>query len=96
MVNVARYYHHEIVRVGGQEDDICNNVRMGLDITMATNYKPESLMMSPIGVQSSARKDPSNRKRSSSINAPLPPNKRPCSSSPMKRAESSVSMCHHF
>ena len=85
VVNVARYYYHETVRVGGQEDDIYNNVRKRLDITRATDYKPEGLMMSPIGVQSSARKDQSNsRKRSSSINAPLPPNKRPCSSSPMK------------
>ncbi len=39
--NVARYFHYETVRVGGQDDDIRANVRKGLDITKATNYKPE-------------------------------------------------------
>ena len=87
MVNVARYYHHETVYVGSKEDDICNNVRKGLDITRATNYK-EDLMMPPrpVGVKISARKGrSSSRKRSSSYtNAPLPPSKRTCSGSPPK------------
>jgi len=87
VVNVARYYHHGTVRVGGQDDDIFN-IRKGLDITKATNYKPEGLMMPPrlAGVQGSTRKGrSSSRKRSSSCSAPLPPGKRPCSTSPTKR-----------
>ncbi|KAH0550889.1 hypothetical protein GP486_007747 [Trichoglossum hirsutum] len=40
VVNVARYYHHETVCVGGMEDDIQNNVRKGLDIGDAANYGP--------------------------------------------------------
>ena len=90
VVNVARYHHHETVRVGGQDDDIRTNVRKGLDITRATNYKPEGRMMPPstAGVQGSTGKGQStsisstSRKRSS--NAPLPPSKRTCSSSPIK------------
>ena len=35
MINVARYYHHETVRVGGKDDDIRSNIRVGLDITKA-------------------------------------------------------------
>jgi Fungal protein kinase len=47
VVNMARYYHYKIVYIGGKEDDICNNIRKGLDITRATNYKLEDLMMYP-------------------------------------------------
>lgn len=36
VVNVARYYYHETVRVGGKVDDILSNVRKGLDVTQAT------------------------------------------------------------
>ncbi|KAF2475021.1 uncharacterized protein BDR25DRAFT_301533 [Lindgomyces ingoldianus] len=90
VVNVARYYHHETVCVGGQDDDIRVNVRRGLDITKAKYYRPESLMPPPstagrrvsrIGRSSSV----AGRKRSSSCTgAPLPPTKRTCSSSPTK------------
>ena len=45
MVNIARYYYYKIVYVGGKEDNICNNVRKGLDIIRAINYKPEDLIM---------------------------------------------------
>jgi hypothetical protein len=89
--NVARYYHHETVRVGGQDDDIRVNVRKGLDITKATNYKPEKLMPPPSRTERRAsRRDGSSstagRKRSSSCTEmPLPPKKRTCSSSPVKR-----------
>jgi hypothetical protein len=34
VMNVARYYHHETVRVGGREDDVDENIRQGLDITL--------------------------------------------------------------
>jgi len=38
--HVARYYHHETVRVGGKDDTIVDNVRKGLDIGEAENaYK---------------------------------------------------------
>jgi hypothetical protein len=38
--HVARYYHHETVRVGGKDDNIVDNVRKGLDIREAENaYK---------------------------------------------------------
>ena len=40
VVNVARYYHHETVCVGGQDDTMVDNVRKGLDIGGAENaYK---------------------------------------------------------
>ncbi|KAF1358632.1 hypothetical protein EJ07DRAFT_122543 [Lizonia empirigonia] len=88
VVNVARYFHHETVRVGGQDDDIRTNVRKGLDITKATNYKPEKLMPPPSTAHRASRRDGSSslagRKRSSSTGAPLPPSKRTCSSSPTK------------
>ncbi|KAJ4309439.1 hypothetical protein N0V84_011508 [Fusarium piperis] len=41
VVNVARYYHHETVQVRGMDDDIRNNIRGGLDMTRAVNYRPE-------------------------------------------------------
>ncbi|KAM3496850.1 hypothetical protein MY10362_009778 [Beauveria mimosiformis] len=39
VVNVARYYHHETIRVNGVDDDIQSNLRNGLDVTKATNYR---------------------------------------------------------
>jgi len=40
VVNMARYYHHETVSVGGKDDTIVDNVRKGLDIGGAENaYK---------------------------------------------------------
>jgi hypothetical protein len=89
--NVARYFHHETVCIGGQEDDICANVRKGLDITKATNYKPEKPMPPPSTTgRRTSRRDRSSsthgRKRSSSCTEmPMPPSKRTCSSSPVKR-----------
>jgi hypothetical protein len=90
--NVARYFHHETVRAGGQDDDIRVNVREGVDITKATNYKPEKAMQPPstAGRRASRRYGSSSaarRKRSSSCtDASLPPSKRTCSSSPTKPA----------
>jgi hypothetical protein len=92
VMNVARHFHHETVRVGGQDDDIRANVRKGLDVTKATNYKPEKAMLPPSTTgRRTSRRDGSNnligRKRSSSCtDAPLPPSKRTCSSSSTKRA----------
>ncbi|KAI1508044.1 hypothetical protein KJE20_03562 [Pyrenophora tritici-repentis] len=93
VMNVARYFHHETVSVGSRDDDIRANVRKGLDITKATNYKPEKPMPPP----STTRRRASQRDRSSSSVGgrkrslsctclPLPPSKRTCSSSPTKPA----------
>lgn len=91
VLNVARYYYHETVQVHGANDDIQSNVRGGLDITTATNYRPERSMPPPsiIASETSRRGRSSSRvagkKRSSSqIGAPLPPSKRSCSASPTK------------
>jgi hypothetical protein len=79
MVNIARYYHHETVCVGGKEDNICNNIHKGLDITRATNYKLKNLIipLRPTRVKISVRKGRSFSKKrlSSYTNALLPPNK---------------------
>ena len=84
MVNIARYYYHETVYIGSKEDNICNNIRKGLDITKATNYKLEDLIMPlrPARVKISIREGRSfSRKRLSSY-ALLPPSKRICLGSP--------------
>ena len=88
MVNVARYYYYKIVYIGGKEDNIYNNIRKGLDIIRAINYKLEDLII-PLRlakVKISIRKGrSSNRKRSSSYtNVPLPPKKRTYLGSPPK------------
>jgi hypothetical protein len=98
--NVARYYHHETVQVGGADDDVQNNIRKGLDVSKAANYigqnrKADAAMFppsTPVSLDSNERGRsfivPSSigRKRSSSsINAPIPPSKRTCSSSPTKK-----------
>jgi hypothetical protein len=100
VVNVARYYHHETVQVGGINDEVQANIRKGLDISKATNYasqnrKTGSSMMAPstpVSQSSIERSRTFNvpntigRKRSSSsIKASLPTSKRPCSSSPTKK-----------
>ena len=46
MVNIARYYYHETVYIGGKKNNIYNNIYKGLDITKATNYKLKNLIMS--------------------------------------------------
>lgn len=38
VIYVARHYHYETVRVRGRFDDVRDNVRKGLDVTMAINY----------------------------------------------------------
>lgn len=99
VVNVARYYHHETVHVGGQEDDIRENVRRGLDVTKATNYRPESSMppLSSNGrrISRTGRSSAAGTKRSSSCtDAPLPPSKRTCSSSPVKGGKATANRVH--
>ncbi|KAI9775934.1 MAG: hypothetical protein M1839_000723 [Geoglossum umbratile] len=98
-VNVARYYHHETVHVGGKEDDINGNVRKGLAIKKATDaflHTPAAITtegamptQSTSGALADSRSRSSARKRSSgSLNAPLPPHKRSCSTSPHVRSGS--------
>lgn len=57
VVNVARYYHHETVLVRGKDDDVRSNVRKGLDVRIATNYRQERAAESP-----SARRVTSSQK----------------------------------
>ncbi|KAL2259661.1 hypothetical protein VTK26DRAFT_6555 [Humicola hyalothermophila] len=86
VVHVARYYHYETVRVQNIEDDIRNNVRKGLDVTRATNYRQDRSRHSPsISTAGYAGRSSSSMKRSSDqTGAPLPPSKRPCSISSIK------------
>ncbi|KAF2839987.1 hypothetical protein M501DRAFT_1010229 [Patellaria atrata CBS 101060] len=97
--NVARYYHHETVRIDGSVDDVLNSVRKGLSDKVGRNplhqraVYAESII-SPIlsdtsGAgrgRSSSRSRTMSRKRSpSSIQASIPPPKRSCSDSPVKQ-----------
>ncbi|KAM0286950.1 hypothetical protein ACHAQH_000634 [Verticillium albo-atrum] len=90
VVNVARYYFHETVQIRGMDDDIRSNTRRGLDITRATNYRPDRSIPSPSMIASGpSRNSRSNnaagKKRSSSqTGAALPPSKRSYSASPTK------------
>ncbi|KAJ5848608.1 hypothetical protein N7455_012565 [Penicillium solitum] len=98
VVNVARYYHHSTVYIRDEIDDVQDNVRGGLDIKTASNYRPEhlgerlalssgtSMASAPYKGQSSGR---SGVKRSASqTGASLPPNKRLYSASPTKASSS--------
>jgi hypothetical protein len=90
VVNVARYYYHETVQLHGKDDDIRSNVRKGLDIRTAENYRHDPVMaaLSSAGVgtlQKGRSSGITGLKRSSSqTDAPLPPSKRSCSASPTK------------
>jgi hypothetical protein len=88
VVNIAKYYHHKTVYVGGKEDNIYNNIYKGLDIIKATNYKLKDLIipLRPARVKISVKKGRSfNRKRLFSYtNALLLPSKRICLSSLFK------------
>ncbi|KAK3312493.1 hypothetical protein B0H66DRAFT_608756 [Apodospora peruviana] len=98
VVNVARYYYHETVQVHSTNDDVRSNVRGGLDVTTATNYRPERSMPPPSIIasgasrrgRSSSRAARKNRS-SSQIGAPLPPSKRSCSASPTKAGGDALS-----
>ncbi|KAF3768445.1 hypothetical protein M406DRAFT_250425 [Cryphonectria parasitica EP155] len=94
VINVARYYHHETVQVGGIDDDIQSSVRRGLDITKASNYKPDWL---DIGLRAGVT-SVSQRGRSSNVagiepcssqppGSPLPPRRQSAGS---KRLEASI------
>ncbi|RMD42106.1 hypothetical protein DV735_g2981, partial [Chaetothyriales sp. CBS 134920] len=88
VVRVARYYHHETVKVRGMDDDIQKRVRKGLDVTTAANYRPGRSGPTP-NTTSAPRQGRSNstagvKRSSSQAGAPLPPSKRTCSISPTK------------
>ncbi len=95
VINVARYYHHETVQVRGVNDDVQNNVRKGLDVTMATNYRlGRSRQPSTMAAVSDSRRgqnsSTASRKRSfSHTDTPVPSNKR-SSASPTKISSSNV------
>ncbi|KAI9038948.1 protein kinase family protein [Aspergillus affinis] len=77
VVNVARYFHHQTVKAQGNVDDECSNVRKGLDVTKASNWRQvPSQVSEPSDVprQGSTRKVKLGQKRSSSHTEPsLPP-----------------------
>lgn len=98
--NVARYYHHETVQVGGIDDDVQTNIRKALDVSKAANFlsqsrKIESSMLppsAPVSLESTERgrsfkvlSSIGRKRSSSSINAPIPAGKRTCSTSPTKK-----------
>ncbi|KJK85165.1 hypothetical protein H633G_11000, partial [Metarhizium anisopliae BRIP 53284] len=89
VTNVARYYHHETVRIR-TDDDVRNNVRKGLDVTKATNFQPKRTLPSNVGgtvsrISRQGRSSSSGVKRpSSETDAALPPSKRSYSASPTK------------
>lgn len=91
VIKMARYYHHETVQIYGANDDVRNNVRRGLDITRATNYRPERSALQPAMAASEVSRrgcgssTMAGEKRSSSqTGASLPHSKRTCSASPVK------------
>ncbi|PFH56712.1 hypothetical protein XA68_16116 [Ophiocordyceps unilateralis] len=83
VVNVARYYYHETVRVHDADDDVQNNVRKKLDITKATNYRSGRAML-PSSVSPKGRNSGAGVKRPFSEIATLPPTKGSGSASPVK------------
>ncbi|TAQ84941.1 hypothetical protein B7494_g6736 [Chlorociboria aeruginascens] len=96
VVNVARYYHHETVCVRGKDDDIRSNVRRGLDITKATNYRRGISMLpsstSAVGAPPEGRSNSTIKRKQSSnfTDASLPARKRICSTSPTKAGSNAL------
>ncbi|EEQ29934.1 conserved hypothetical protein [Microsporum canis CBS 113480] len=82
VINVARYYHHETVQVGGRDDDVCNGVRKGLDITTASNYmtassrRPENVSRSSSRTGKKSSRTTSRKRSSTNVEPSLPPSKR--------------------
>ncbi|KAF6835411.1 hypothetical protein CMUS01_05785 [Colletotrichum musicola] len=97
VVNVARYYHHETVQVHKTDDDIWNNVRHRLDITLATNYRPglqTSLGNMARDAPWKGRSSNSRKRLSSQSNHTLPPSKRSSSASPTKAPSTPPNRVH--
>jgi hypothetical protein len=81
VANIARYYHHETVRVQGVNDDIQQSIRKGLDITKATNYR-----LGRTTPQSSANASVSRKERSSSAGVKRPSSDADATLPPIKRS----------
>lgn len=99
VINVARYYHHETVQVGGQNDDVGKNVRKGLCITRATNYDARKLITTSDtpalhrDALKSRNTNTAGQKRSSSYaDISLPPTSKRTCSSPLKKDRGNPTM----
>lgn len=96
VVCVARHYHHETVQVRGMDDDR-QNIRRGLDVTEAANYRlPIRSRRSPsTSAPDTSRADQSiggagTKRPSTKIDAASPPCKRPCPTSPTIASSSTL------
>ncbi|KAL4871729.1 hypothetical protein BDV12DRAFT_163650 [Aspergillus spectabilis] len=93
VINVARYYHYETIKLNGIIDDIRDNIRRGLDVRTAANYRSAHFEGSPAAstadtVRTGRSTSTGGHKRSSShAGVALPASKRTCSSSPSKPAK---------
>ncbi|KAI1463748.1 uncharacterized protein F4812DRAFT_446286 [Daldinia caldariorum] len=78
VTNVARHYYHERVRIQAKDDDIQGNVRRGLDITRASNYRTGRArnLQTPTSEAISRNSSTGSKRSSSQISALLPPSKR--------------------
>ncbi|MCJ1473154.1 hypothetical protein MMC13_001805 [Lambiella insularis] len=96
--NIARYYYHETVQVGGKNDDTIENVRRGLmkacgrtTFRQKSSNKPEAPTSESLGksVAGQTQSQSRSRKRSSSSAQMAPPasNKRSCSSLQSRNSE---------
>ncbi|KAE8133847.1 hypothetical protein BDV38DRAFT_286466 [Aspergillus pseudotamarii] len=86
VTNVARYYSHQTVEVGGKIDDVLRNIRGELDLISAKHHRPACLRDEGITRNGRSIGSMAGRKRSSSRTGTEipPPKKRTCSSSPSK------------
>ncbi|XP_044714425.1 uncharacterized protein HRG_12023 [Hirsutella rhossiliensis] len=63
----ARLIIDKTVRVHGADDDVQNNVRKGLDITKATNYRPGRAMLPAASASIVSRKQLKRRRREATV-----------------------------
>ncbi|KAK4243066.1 hypothetical protein C7999DRAFT_36611 [Corynascus novoguineensis] len=88
--HVARHYHHKTVQVRDMDDDLRGNIRRGLDVTKATNYRPHRSRLSPSrsapGTSRAGRSSgvAGTKRPSTRTDTAIPPSKRLCSTSPIK------------
>ncbi|KAL7778319.1 hypothetical protein CFE70_004998 [Pyrenophora teres f. teres 0-1] len=102
VVNVARYYYHETVRVGAKDDTVCGNVRRGLDVTKGIRYRPGRKTSRPstaVPSFTASRKGSSSsvarqKRPSGQTNAAAPASKRTCSSSLAQEQTTPVDRVH--
>ncbi|KAG6109306.1 hypothetical protein E4U31_007006 [Claviceps sp. LM219 group G6] len=86
VVNVARYYHHETVKIGGILDDVRHRIRRGLDVSTASNYQ-ECLSQDSSGATTNVLPMRQTITRTSTkrpfdqTDSALPPSKKICSES---------------